>query len=637
MIEQLHAAGLVVVSLLATAMIILSALGIGSAILRALQLETRGVERVTWSVTLGLVTGGMILALLGLLGQLYAPLVGGLSVVATVWGLGSLYRWWLEGSADAWLADKPHYQGAEPIADPSAWLLTAVTMLAVGVGVTSLVAALAPPTAGDALCYHLELPKEFLADHRLSYLPYHDNSTFPLLGEMWFAWGLALDGPVTAQLVAWCCGWLLAGATFVLAEPLLGRRWAEIAGLATVLVPGLNNHMAAPLVDVPTALLTTLMLAAWLRAAAQDQSRNWLVIAGCLLGGACGVKYVGLVWAAAWLAVVGIECCRQAGAGREILCRAGVVLVIAASVGGMWYVRAAWHRGDPVWPFFSAWLPSSVPPPQTVDKTQLGLSPIDVVTAPWQLTMHPEGFGGRGHRLGVMFLLLLPGLLTARRLRGLAPLGAAALVYSAGWYLLRQNVRFLYPIAPLLIVAATWSFIELARWPTVARRLAIGILAAMLAMDSVGPLLRARDKLAVAVGWESRDAYLLRKEPTYGAACVVNTIARPPVRILSQDYRAFYFEDSVIRESVYRRVTGYDRVLAGKPLAGQLRARGFTHLLLVGTSNASGVRRDTTLADLVDRARRGRTWSDCGFVVLNDYEFMDSDGVLSNYRLIELR
>ena len=38
----------------------------------------------------------------------------------------------------------------------------------------------------------------FLADHAVRFLPDSDNSTFPLLAEMWYAWALALDGPVAA-------------------------------------------------------------------------------------------------------------------------------------------------------------------------------------------------------------------------------------------------------------------------------------------------------------------------------------------------------------------------------------------------------------------------------------------------------
>lgn len=638
MLELFTAVGHVTASLLAAAMIIVTAFGVGIAILRALKLETSGqIELATWSITLGLVACGSLLALVGLLGFLYVPLLGALSVVGAAWGLGNLYRSWLETalatSGGVTNVDNPD----ETNLGPPRWLQMVLTVLALIVVITSLVSALAPPTAGDALCYHLELPKAFLAEHRLSYFPYQDNSTFPLLSEMWFLWALALEGPVAAQLLAWCGGLLLAGATCVLATPILGRGWGQVAGLANLLVPGINNHMAAPLVDAPTALLTTLMLAAWLRAARAEENRSWLIVAGCLLGAACGVKYTGLVWIAAWAVVVGIECWRRSAERRELLRRAGVVLVIAVSVGGPWYLRAAYYRGDPVWPFLSAWLPVSSPPPETVDKTRLGLAPLEIVTAPWELTIHPEQFGGRGHRLGALFLMLLPGLLIARRLRGLTTLCAIAATYAGGWYLLRQNVRFLYPIVPLLIVAASWSFVEVARWPVLPRRLAIALLAAIVALDSAGPLLRARNNVAVALGWESRDDYLLRNEPTYRAACVANAIARPKSRILSQDYRAFYFNAAVTRENVYRRVTNYDRTLNSRPLAKQLKARGFTHLLLVSTVGDSGAHIDSTLSQLVDAQRKREKWSNRQLVCLDDYDFVDADGVTRNYRLIELR
>ena len=178
-------------------------------------------------------------------------------------------------------------------------------LLAGAACVGSLVGALAPPTAGDALCYHLDLPKRFLAEHALCYPPYSDNATFPLLVEMWYLWGLALDGAVAAQLVHWTLGILLALAAVVLARPILGRAWAWIVGAVVVLVPGVNNQMTAPLNDLGLAVLTTLALAAWWRATVGMEGRRWFLLAGLAGGGALGTKYLALVFAlavaATWL------------------------------------------------------------------------------------------------------------------------------------------------------------------------------------------------------------------------------------------------------------------------------------------------------------------------------------------------
>lgn len=651
MLAILSAFGQVLASLAAAGLLMLAAYAIGSALCRRLRLDLGGtIESATWSITLGLVAGGMAIALAGLLGLLYRPAIAAATAAAAGWGLSILLQRRPRNAAQTENHDAWHDDSATSAPAPPKALRWGMIALALLVGGGSLISALAPPTAGDALCYHLELPKTFLAQHRLSYLPYHDNSTFPLLGEMWLLWGLALDGPVAAQLVAWCFGWLLAGATFILAAPLLGRRWALIAAFAIPLAPAINNHMAAPLVDVPTALLTTLMLAAWLRSRSTSEfheniderndalgARNWTLVAGVLLGAACGVKYVGLVWTAAWCALVAVSLWQKSNQRRQIAVAAATVLVIACSVGGMWYVRAAYYRGNPVYPMLSDWIASSTPPPETVDKTPLPFTPAAFVTAPWQATIEPERFGGRGHRLGAVWLMLLPCLLWTRRLSGLAPLLALAAFYALLWFGLRQNLRFLLPIVPLLAVAAAWCAIELARWPVVWRRLALILLAGVVAVDTLGTLRRSRANVGVALAVQSRNEYLLHHEPTYRAACVANAILPDDARILSQDYRAYYFRPQVTREQVYRRMTRYDQALDGRPLPDALRQRGFTHLLLVESRGGSGIDFDATLSTLVDRAGREDPASARRLACLDQYDFVDADGVVRHYRLIELR
>ena len=42
--------------------------------------------------------------------------------------------------------------------------------------------------SGRCAVYHLELPKVFLSHGAIEFLPLHENSTFPLLTEIWYLW-----------------------------------------------------------------------------------------------------------------------------------------------------------------------------------------------------------------------------------------------------------------------------------------------------------------------------------------------------------------------------------------------------------------------------------------------------------------
>lgn len=630
-------------SLLALAVMGVTAYGLGRPLLvRANVCRDDPWEETVWSLALGLVTVGLVAGALGACGLWYGPLIVVLTAAGCCWGLTEVAQAWfwhefrrLEPREPDWFAP------AERPLEPPRWLTRVAGLLAAAAVVFSLLSALAPPTAGDALCYHLELPKRFLQQHALVFSVDQENGTYPLLVELWFLWGLALEGPVAAQLITWGLGVLWALATVVLATPVVTRPWAWMAGVLVLAVPGATNQMTAPLNDGALALCCTLAWAGW-QQAVRTRRPVWFAIAGAMLGAAWSIKYSALVYSLAAAGVIGGLWLTHRVSGRLVLRGAVLALGVALLVGGGWYLRALWHRGNPVYPFGSVQAaadPGHVP----ANKRPLKFRVEDLIAAPWLLTMWPEEFGGRGHQLGPWPLVLLPALVLCRRLRGLGPLLALAGLYALAWYALRQNVRFLLPVVPPLAVAAVWLVIELRRFPRLPQAILAGALALATGVGFLAPLRRAVDDVGVAVGWESREAYLRRMEPTFSAAQMANQLllGAGGMRLLSQDYRSFYFDCPVTREVIYRGQTQYDQSVrnAGQ-LATRLRRDGFTHLLVAASEGSQGIRYDDTLSRLVDTPA---TVPPDGprvappFLTLAEYRFADRDGALRHYRLLMVR
>lgn len=632
-------------SLLTLATIVAAAFGVGRPLIRAMGVaEDDALATGVYSVAAGLVAAGTVVSFLGFAGLLYKGIIGVLTLGAAFYGIALLGQTCRRRETIAEIEGSQNLRPAA--APPSAPLRQGIACLAIIAAAGSLVAALAPPTAGDALCYHLELPKRFLLEHSVVYLPDTDNSTYPLLAEMWYLWALALDGPVAAQLLHWGLGVLLALATVVLATAIIGRPWAWCAGGAVLLVPGVSNQMTAPLNDVALAAMTTLALAAAWRAAIDREHRGWYVLAGWLAGGALAIKYLAIAYfAAAALVLLGVAAGR--GQRRSLLTGGAAAAVVALAIAGPWYVRSTWYTGNPVHPFFDDVIarlaalnvsdttdPLRTPHSAFRTSSTAPRTVLACALAPWQLTMHPENFGGRGHQLGVLFLATLPGLVLCRRLRGLRTLLSIGVLYFLAWYLLRPNSRFLLPIVPLLCIAVVWVWMEWRWLPTGPRRcLACLTALVLLAGAAVAPL-RARDRLPVALGIESRECFLMRREPSYPAAAWANALVTPEMHILSQEQRAFYFQARVTRENVYRRRREYDRRLASPIELGRtLQAEGFTHLLLA-ESSGGGIHYNPTLSRLADEAlTAGSQALEC----LIEYTTEDADGGVRKYRLMALR
>ena len=663
-----------ILSILTLLTMLTAGYGVGRPILRALMRkeEQEPSSTVIWSLLVGWIVIGLMITTLGMAGILYRAVVGIGTLVAAFLGIGEIGRVISERSEDD--QDVPsvirqmlrfHENDTEFCHGlvPPRWLLFGMLTIATIAAIASLFGALAPPTAGDALCYHLELPKRFIEAGRFSFLPYSDNSTYPLLVEVWYLWamilhGITIQGAIAAQLVHWMCGIMLAMAAFTLARPILGQRWSVIVASIVLLTPGVTNQMTAPLNDVALALMTTMAIAAWWRFAVNREGLAWCVLAGIAAGGALGTKYIAALFAIAvsvswaWTFVHQKE--------RRVVLLKGAMLVggIAVLVGGVWYVRAYKYRGNPVYPFLAELHQTSEnSSPQEGDsplvnkknddqkttqknafhknisqkqsvhlnhygpqkrglatkesgsgkfetlpkrKAPLGRSPLALLSAPWHISINPDRFGGRSHQLGILFLAGLPGLLFARRLRGLGTLLVTAVAYFILWFLLRQNVRFLFPILPLLSVGLVWVWVEMNRMPKISHFFGMAIFAFILIIYTGVSVRRSLDRFSVACGLEGQRDYLSRCEPSYKVAQKVSHIVGSQGQLLSQDVHHFYFNCPVIQEKVFHRFVSYEEIIARQgSLLAALRRSGFSHVLLIENLRKHGEQFDPALLHLI--------------------------------------
>ena len=193
-------------------------------------------------------------------------------------------------------------------------------------------------------------------------------------------------------------------------------------------------------------------------------------------------------------------------------------------------------------------------------------------------------------------------------------------------FALGGDARLLFSAVPLLSVGAVWVWIELPRFPPMAKRIAAAALAVAVASSVALSLLRSPDALAVALGLEGRDEYLLRHEPTYVAATIANHVL-PDARLLSQERQAFYFDCSVTWENALAPAIRGDASALSAPKAVQrLRRAGFTHLLLAETPLAGPRPPVSPLQRVADATP-----------TLTEYSFRTADGSVRHYRLLMLR
>jgi hypothetical protein len=460
----------------------------------------------------------------------------------------------------------------------------------------SLLSALSPPLSDQIRCGSLELAKDFLLSGHIEATPFEPLAAGPLLDEMWYAWALALDGPVAAGLLQWCSGILLALATAQLAALIIGRGWMWIAAAALIVTPGVVWQMSAPQSTLTAALFATLAIIAWWRAALEIGGTRWFWMCGLMLGGAMGCSAVaivllpslGLVWLGMYLRHV---------EQREQLLDGWLIFVsVLFGTAIFWYARCWWLGGTEI---------------ATVD----GLANLE--------------------HLGPLLLAGAPAVAVCRKLRGLSVLLSIAGLTTLTCLTICPLANWWSLLAPVLAVVAVWVAIEISRFPRLPRYVTQVAWTAFVVMLAMEQLKTVPQHAAVALGWQQREDYLRERQASFGAALVANRLVHPGARVLSQDPHGLYFGCPITDESLYRSQTAYHLQLSEPAAVSRcLRAAGFSHVLLVDDVEKESVV-NSPLNRMIDAQLADP--SNSGVLQLTDYRFTGADRAPRRYRLLMLR
>ncbi|MGC4046006.1 MAG: hypothetical protein QM758_19610 [Armatimonas sp.] len=99
------------------------------------------------------------------------------------------------------------------------------------VGLATLAGAVAPPTQWDEMAYHLAVPKVYLREGRIFYIPYDHHSNFPFTLQMLYTLFLSVGAVWAAKLVHWFCGLLLVVSVATFCKRFFGNGGPIAAGV----------------------------------------------------------------------------------------------------------------------------------------------------------------------------------------------------------------------------------------------------------------------------------------------------------------------------------------------------------------------------------------------------------------------
>lgn len=324
--------------LLALAAVILAgAWGAGHLVLRLIGLRNRldSLERTVFAFGLGLSGLSLLTMICGVAGMLNRWLLGGAIVAFLAGEFGCRWRTHREirksrvDSAAASVDDQHRHVSDRALISREFSIAGCITMACVIPFVLAmLLGAMLPSVDFDVKEYHLQGPKEFFQQGRVTFLPHNVYTSFPFLTEMLSLLAMVLRndwfrGALAGKVVLMSFAPLTAMGLFA-----AGRRWFSptvgwMAALVYVTTPWVYRYSIIAYAEGGLAFfLFASLWAVMLRQSATDVKTavRLTLLSGLLAGSAVACKYPGIISVAMPLgaAVVMIE-----GLGRLRSRRAG--------------------------------------------------------------------------------------------------------------------------------------------------------------------------------------------------------------------------------------------------------------------------------------------------------------------------
>lgn len=461
-----------------------------------------------------------------------------------------------------------------------------------------LIVASAPPTDWDTLAYHLAVPKLYVQNGGIRFLPTLLHSNWPSEMGMINTLCLLLRGDGLAQGALWLCWAVLILGVIGTAQEFFTPSVGLWAGALFATLPLTTRLLGTARSDVGWALFAFCGLTA-LNRWREEKADRWLVLAGLMAGLCASVKLLGAIPLAAIVALVFWVSWRKHQDPLKVVVRKTLLCgSIAMAVVGPWYLRTWIETGNPVWPFaYSIW--GGVDWSEALSQKLFhsvtflgtGLSLRHFVLLPLRLILWPEAFDYEPRLFVAAGLVVFFLGLIRRGTRTPEPLKIyllfAALCYPALFYQ-QQFFRLFLPALPGLVLWLAWMSWDLLR----SSRL-LGVFACLLCglcfLPSFGLTQNNEWFFAARArpsdpAFSAKEAYLGRTLDVYPACRYANDRLPQQAKVLLfEEVRGYYLERSYLwGDPVIQGRFHYDR--GADFLYQELKREGVTHVLVNGSS-----------------------------------------------------
>jgi len=230
--------------------------------------------------------------------------------------------------------------------------------------VINLIGAMGPELAFDALWYHLTLPKLYLEQHTIFYIPggllYY--SAMPKLGEMLYIVGLTFGNEILAKVIHFLFGILTSVALYKSQRRFFTPLISKIGDLIFYSNLVVAWESATAYVDLIRSFFEIMSLWAFINWW-EDGKRKWFILSAIMVGLAITTKLLAVGSLLIFSVIIIIKQLKKWPLKPKLhnilymllntFTKVSVYLLIALTMPLPWFIFAFINTGNPVYPFFS--------------------------------------------------------------------------------------------------------------------------------------------------------------------------------------------------------------------------------------------------------------------------------------------
>lgn len=443
-------------------------------------------------------------------------------------------------------------------------LILGITILALIL--IELPVALLPPTARDALIYHLAYPKLYLQHGRIFELPFAFYSYYPMNTELLFMVPLYFGRDNLPALLHMAFGLMTAGLIYFYLKAKIGPTYTALGIFIFLSTPIVIKLSTIPYVDLAIAFHSTASLLAFLYWK-ERRKIKWLIISAVFGGLAAGTKYNG-IYVPLTLAFMVLYVSKNNRPLRFFSIFASIFIAVASP----WYIKNFIQTGNPFYPlFFNIAGGLKIPEQPTVPillKRHLfyGENWPDILLLPLRVFFQGKDdnmqfFDGA---LNPILLLFLP-FAFFKRDSDAGHLGLFSIFYFLlVFFTADMQIRFLLPILPPLTILTVYGISRAMGLPKT-KPIAVIMVLLLLSLNIfyLTDYFKKKEPLPYFTGKVSRDEYLLKHLRGYGMDLYINKYLYRDAKVLMvyTGDRGYYLD----------REYYYNSYLSGQPIKEALK------------------------------------------------------------------